>query len=303
MKNDKLIMISGTKVPVSKIRHWSWNKDADQPSASSENEARWEAFTAVFRAWRDLDPAAFREHIADDGFEYGSYWVRDPMLGKKAYLDYITAKFTTIKTKGTAPSLAVVVIREALTPQTYCYAILFRQGDASSILQFTFKGTKISQMYMSDPDLFTYEPYVVGVLDGNGEPRMFRHSPDSPARAGQVMTKDELVSFLTTIAATVFKEAGGNIVSVNHRDVPEYPNLVVAQGAVRLFLKIDPFLPPSDRGSATPADFPGLAKVAADADAVPMILPVGVFCMDTNGEKPICGATFAAKIMPPVYFS
>ncbi len=303
MKNNKLIMIDGVKVPVSKVRHWSWDKDADEPSASPENEARWGAFTAVLRAWRDLDTAAFREHLSDDDYEYGSYWVRDPMVGKNAYLDYITKKFTTIKAQGKAPSLAVVVIRESLSPQTYCYAILFRQGNESSILQFSFKGTKISRMYMTDPDIFTYEPYVVGVLDGNGEPRMFRHSPGSPEREGQAMTKDELVSFLTTIAATVFKEAGCEIVSVNRRDVPEYPNLVIEQGAVRLFLKIDPFLPPSSKGSAKPADFPELAEIAAQADAVPMLLPVGVFCMDTNGQTPICGATFAAKILPPVYFS
>lgn len=302
MKNNKLIKIDGVQVPVSRIRHWPWDEERDRPSASRENEARWEAFSAVLRAWRDLDPAAFREHLSDEGFQYGSYWVRDPMVGKESYLDYITKKFETIRSKGGAPTASVVIVREAITPQTYCYAILFRQGQESSLLQFSFRGTKIGEMYMTDPDIFTYEPYIVGVLDGNGEPRMFKHTPDSPERDGQPMTRNELVSFLTTIAATVFKESGSEIVSVNRRDVAEYPNLVLSRGAVRIFLKVDPFLPPAMKGSAKPADFPGLAKVAADADAVPMILPVGVFCMDTNGEAPLCGATFAAKILPPVYF-
>ena len=113
---------------MSRIRHWPWDEERDRPSASRENEARWEAFSAVLRAWRDLDPAAFREHLSDEGFQYGSYWVRDPMVGKESYLDYITKKFETIRSKGGAPTASVVIVREAITPQTYCYAILFRQG-------------------------------------------------------------------------------------------------------------------------------------------------------------------------------
>lgn len=61
-----------------------------------------ELLTEYAKAWNNLDVSCIEPFLADD-FLYESQWVYMPMKGKKAYIEYLEAKFNAIRKSNTAP--------------------------------------------------------------------------------------------------------------------------------------------------------------------------------------------------------
>lgn len=54
----------------------------------------------AYAAMMNTGSAAHLEHLLADDFRYASQWVLKEMVGKQAYLDYITAKLETVRKSG-----------------------------------------------------------------------------------------------------------------------------------------------------------------------------------------------------------
>lgn len=294
IKVDKQVKINGQIVSLKKVLRCRYDNEKDNPFSTTQNERRWNTFLSVKNAWETLDANALLSELADD-FEYGSYWVDDPMRGVDAYTEYIKEKFATIAKNNSQPIIFIVILREGIAPIDYTYALLLRQGETECLLLFDFLGDKISRLYMTDPDIHAFDLYRIGVLDANGEPRMFKHNSIS-GRAGEDMTYEELLSFTTQVTATLLNEQGLIIVSVYPKPVKEFPNVVYDETGTRCFLRLLPFLPPAMKAEDDKREnFSKFIDMAHKQNAVAIIQPVGLFCMDTMGKSALNGGTFAVR--------
>ncbi len=156
MNEDKIIRIFNDRVPIRNIKHWQYDESLDKPEFSELNQKRFDAVKSVQLAWTILGVSPLRPMLAPN-FKYYSAWVDGSIDGSQRYLGYLTGKFETIRKSGADPKMEVVVIREALYPQQYSYALHLTQGDIQTILTVKFEEDKIVQMKMDDPDCFTFE--------------------------------------------------------------------------------------------------------------------------------------------------
>ena len=137
---------------------WHWKYDfMGIRNSPQDNKANLALAQKVLNAWRKLDASVFDEVLAENGFTYGSYWVRDTMRGKTAYRNYIEGKFASIAKADSAPEVSMVRLLEGISPQEFPFALHMRQGDHSSLLTFEFNDDCISSMYMTDPDIYAFE--------------------------------------------------------------------------------------------------------------------------------------------------
>ncbi len=171
MKNDKLVKIGNESVLVGQIKHHKLDFQKDYPTTSEESAQRLEIISKVKSAWENLDATIFSNILSSDAFQYGSYWVSETMYGKQTYLNYIREKFRTIQRTNVVPIIAVVSLREAIAPQEYTIALHFTQGANETLLTFSFNKAEITAMYMTDPDIYTYEPlyYTKRTAEGGDE--------------------------------------------------------------------------------------------------------------------------------------
>lgn len=292
IKEDKQIRISGQTVPLKQVRRWRYDNGKDNPFSSMQNEHRWRSVLSVKNGWETLDADVFL-HALSDGFEYGSYWVDAPMRGVDAYTEYIKGKFNTISNANSKPAISIAVLREGVVPSDYTYALLLKQGTVECLLLFDFKEDKIVRLYMTDPDIYAFDSYRVGVLDTNGEPRMFRHT--ATERTGKAMTPDELLAFAVEITGILLNERGMKIVSVYPKQDIEYPNMVYEDNGTRCFVRLLPFSPPAMDANPQRDVLARFIKFAHEQNALAIIQPIGLFCMETRGESAFSGGTFAAK--------
>jgi hypothetical protein len=293
IKQEKQIKINGQLVFVKQVARWQCDNANDNPFTSKRNESRWKTFLSVKKGWDTLDAGLFLPFL-DASFEYGSYWVNNPMRGVTAYRDYITGKFKTIGKTKSGPKISIVILREGISPIGYSYALLMRQNETECLLVFEFKGAKISHLYMSDPDIYAFDIYKTGVLDINGEPRMFKHSADAGSGGGK-MSAEELLSFGVEILHALLQEAGAKVISIYRRPDAEYPNLVYEENGTRCHVHLLPFLPPAMDAVISDGELADFVAFARRENALAVIIPVGFFCMDTMGETPLRGGTFAIK--------
>jgi hypothetical protein len=293
IKEDKQIKINGQIVFVKQVRRCHYDIEKDNPFSSTQNECRWRAFLSVKSAWEQLDAEMFLHTLTSD-FEYSSYWVNNTMRGLDTYAKYIKGKFDSIAKTNSKPEISIVVLREGISPVGYTYALLLKQGDSEGLLLFDFLGSQIANLCMTDPDIYAFDSYRIGILDGNGEPRMFKHNVGA-GRTGKKMTHEELLSFATEIIATLLNERGLGIISVYPKPDIEYPNVVYDETGTRCFVRLLPFLPPAMDADVEHEIFAEFINLAHRQNAVAIIQPVGLYCMETMGETAICGATFAAK--------
>jgi len=297
INGEKEIKINGQKISVKRMKKWSYNNEADNPFISTMNERKWNAFLSVKRGWETLNADEYLP-ILDDNFEYGSYWVNEPNLKLAKYENYITGKFDTIKKSSTQPEITVVVLKEGISPVNYTYALFFHQETASdtneALLIFDFIGDKISSLYMTDPDIYSFASYRIGVLDTNGEPRMFQHS-STQVRVGEIMTREELMRFAIEITSAMLDESGKKVVSTNTVCDESFPDIIYEDGNVSYYVKIIPFLPPVNDVDIPLEDCFAFSCFAATQNAYAIALPIGFYCMDNFGSSPINGSTFAIK--------
>jgi hypothetical protein len=300
---EKEIKINGQKILVKQIRKWQYNNENDNPFVSKLNERRWEAFISVKKGWDILDADKFLPML-DRNFEYGSYWVHEPNLKLDIYKTYIIGKFNTIKKTFTHPEITVVVLKEGISPVNYTYALFLYQKTESrvneSLLVFDFNEEKISNLYMTDPDIYSFESYRIGILDTNGEPRMFKHSA-AKDRIGEVMTNKELLAFGIEITNSILNESGKKVISINITDDKSFPDIIYEDKGKPYYVKLIPFLPPAKDIDISYGERFTFSCFASVQNAYAVVLPIGFYCMDTFGINPLNGSTFAIKFNNAIF--
>lgn len=294
MKQDKLINIGGKKVPVAQVKHWPCDSAKDGSTVSELNQRRFQALARVFSAWDALNVSLLEDVLFDESFEYSSHWVTETMYGKAAYLEYLKGKFETIRNTGGKPSLSVVELTESLFPVDYSYAIHMRQGSVETLLLFSFANDKVCKLSMSDSDIFSFYPSICGILDGNGEPRMFIHQAEE-GESGKPLNKQEFHSFAVSVVAGLFKEDGWTVANINHLEGTEYPSLVLKFDGVCLYILIESVLAPAKGGTICEDALTSFKELAHEHGAKAIHLVAGFYCMETNGHGALAGATYALR--------
>ncbi|AEF85254.1 hypothetical protein TREPR_2173 [Treponema primitia ZAS-2] len=297
------IKINGQKMLVKQVKKWQYNNENDNPFVSKLNENRWKAFLSVKKGWNTLDTGEFLPKL-DKNFEYGSYWVHEPNLKLDNYKNYIVGKFDTIKKTSSQPEITVVVLREGISPVNYTYALFLHQKTESSIneslLVFDFNEDKISNLYMIDPDVYSFESYRIGIIDTNSEPKMFKHFA-SKERIGQIMTDKELLTFGIEITKSILNESGKKVVSVNTANDESFPDIIYEDKGIQYYVKLIPFLPPENDINISYGERFTFSCFATVQNAYAVALPIGFYCMDTFGANPISGSTFAIKFNSAIF--
>ena len=299
MDNNKLISINGAKVPVARVKHWRYAPRDIVPMRGEAETLRWMALEAIQFGWNKLDPNAVLDCL-DDDFMYGSYWVGGSDMDLNGYRDYLPKKFDTIRKSNSRPKVDIVVLYEGLTPEEFPYALRLIQGDITCLITIRFRGVKVSSLYMTDPDIYTYEPTFAkgGIRDKNGGPRLFRHDCEASER-GRPMREKELQGFAVECIEQLFHEAGAEIEGVHKSEYKEFPNLIVKCGCDLYYHRIDV----SDRendGAVVGEDREEFIAAAKMHGAWPMVLPVSFWCADTNGGEAVCGGSFFMKVRESV---
>jgi len=298
IKEEKEIKINGQKILVKQVKKWHFNSANDNPFVSKLNKNRWEALLSVKKGWNTLNAEEFMI-LLDKNFEYGSYWVNEPNLTLEKYKDYILGKFNSIKKTSSQPEITVVVLQAGISPVNYTYALLLNQKTESSVnealLLFDFNENKICNLYMTDPDIYSFQSYRIGILDINNEPKMFKHSA-TEERIGKIMTTKELLEFGIEIINDLLIEIGKKVISVNLVDDKYTPNIIYENDNAQYYIKLLPFLPPSDDIDILYEDRFKISCFVVEKNAYIFALPIGFYCMDTFGGNPINGSTFAIKI-------
>jgi hypothetical protein len=303
IKGEKEIKINGQKNFVKQVKKWQYNNENDNPFVSKLNERRWDAFLSVKKGWETLDAGEYLSRL-DEKFEYGSYWVHEPNLKLDKYKNYILGKFSTIKKTSSQPEISVVVLKEGLFPANYTYALFLHQETEASVneslLIFAFNEDKILNLYMTDPDIYSFESYRIGILDTNGEPRMFKHST-TEKRIGEIMTDKELLAFGIKIVKIVLSESGKKVISINIANDESFPDIIYEDKNIRYYIKIIPFLPPANDIDISYGERFTFSCFASVQNAYAVVLPIGFYCMDTFGTSPINGRTFAIKFNNAIF--
>lgn len=284
MNNRKNIVVDGRLVPVSQVKHWRLSPESVDPWGRE-----WQLLDSVKEAWEQLD-ASRVEGMLGEKFTYGSHWVAES-LDKAGYLHYLPGKFATIEKTGTKPEVRIAVLHESLTPGVFPFALHLTQGKVRTLLTFTFRGGRIDGLYMTDPELFTCEPTFRkgGILDENGEPRAFVHRC-TEGDAGREMTEPEEREFAVECIAGLFEESGACVSKVYKGGDREFPNIVVRSGADTFYHRVEM---ERDAGQGV-AEF---GKTARGNGAWASVFDVSQYCFDTGGGRPVCGGTFAMKVM------
>lgn len=296
MNNGMMIMINGQKVPVSKVKHWSFAPDRFVPNRSDAEIRQWSIFMGVKDAWERLDPGIFMK-VLSPSFSYGSYWVRSGDLNRDRYQEYIKGKFDTIRRTNSGPKLEVVVLYEGLAPEQFCYALRMRQGEVTTLLTFRFDDQGLASLYMTDPQIFTFEPTFAkgGIVGADGEPRMFRHEC-APGEAGQRMSRESCHAFAVECVAELFREAGAEIAGNFRSDCKEFPNIITKCGADTFYHRIDLAQPAGDHAPHA-GEFEEFVAAARQHGAWPMVMPVSLLCADADGSQPLSGGNFSIKCL------
>lgn len=295
MNNEKIIEVNGVKVPVGSVKHWRLAPERVVPMRGEEETSRWMALEALRRGWDALDAGEILGML-DDNFEYGSYWVRDSM-DLAAYREYLPKKFDSIRESGSRPATSIVVLYESLTPGEFPYAIRLKQGDVTTLLTLRFNGVMISGLYMTDPDIYTYEPTFRkgGILSVDGEPRCFRHHCQE-TDIGREMTFVELQSFVVECVARLFVEADAVVKSIHKSEYKEFPNIVTKSGHDVFYHRIDISGFHGDTAVIN-EEVDEYVAAAKQNDAWPMVMPVSFMCIEGNGSKAVCGGSFFLKVL------
>lgn len=294
MNNEKIIEINGRKIPVGRVKHWQYAPWSIEPFRSELETIRWMALERLCSAWNSLDPDPILEMLGD-GFAYGSYWVRNE-LDLAGYRRYLPGKFKTFREKNKRPSADIVVLYAGLTPMEFPYALRIVHGETVTLLTLQFSGASITSLYMTDPEIFTYEPTFAkgGIVESSGEPRVFHHQC-VPSDAGREMKDEEFHAFAVECVFGLFREAHVNVCGVHTNTYKEFPSIVTQCGCDRLFHRVDVALPCGD-GTVCEVEADEYVAAAAANDAMPLVMPVSLYCSETNGGAPVCGGSFFMKV-------
>lgn len=295
MNNDMEIMINGQKIPVSRMKHWRFSPESFVPNRSEDAARKWSVFMGVKRAWELLDPEIFM-HVLSPNFSYSSYWVNDS-LDRPGYQNYITRKFETIRRTNSGPKMGVVVLYEGIAPEQFYYALHMEQGDHSTLLTFKFDDDGLVSLYMTDPQIFTFEPTFAkgGIVGDDGEPRLFKHECEAED-VGKALSESEIQRFAVECVEKLLRESGAEICGSYKSPYKEFPNIITKSGPDTFYHRIDVSLP-SDDGYVIGGEIEGFVAAAKMHDAWPMVMPVSMFCSETNGEKMIAGGRYFLKCL------
>ena len=295
MNDNMLVRIDGQNVPVKCVKHWSFSPESFVPNRSEREMHQWGLFQKIKDAWVRLDPSIFMK-VLSPNFSYGSYWVNQN-LDCKGYQHYIREKFNTIRVSNSKPELQEVVLYEGLAPQDFCYALRMRQNNIETLLTCKFDDYGIVSMYITDPQIFTFEPTFSkgGVVDEKGEPRLFTHVC-SPDLIGKVMSASQLQEFAVECITLLFKESGAEIVGGHKSCCKEFPNIVTKCGPDTFYHRID-VSSASEDYVIYREDVKEYLAIAAEKNAWPMVMPVSLFCAETGGRDCLCGGSFFIKAL------
>lgn len=290
MNEDKVIVVDGRKVAVSAVRHWRYSAE----SIAGTPADRWDVLERLKAGWDNLD-ADLILGLLSDRFSYGSYWVNSS-LDRTGYGEYLPEKFRTIRNSDTAPKTDIVVLYEGLAANQYPYALRLIQGSNTALLTVNFDDAGVSSLYMTDPDIYTYEPTFRkgGVMSADGEPMCFRHECES-RDAGREMTVGELQDFAVNTVAGLFRVSNAEIVSVHRSAYKEFPNIITRSGCDVLYHRID-VENHQREGVVCQEEASDYISTARKGNAIPLVMPVSFWCTDTDGGCAECGGSFFLKV-------
>jgi len=296
MNNDMMIMINGQRLPVSRVKHWAFSPESFVPNRSESEMMQWNILKGVKDAWERLDPSVFMR-VLSPGFSYGSYWVNSNNLDRDGYQKYIKEKFDTIRRTNATPKLDVVVLYEGLAPEQFYYALRMRQGNVETLLTFRFDEQGLASLYMTDPQIFTFEPTFVkgGIVKDNGEPRIFKHTCPS-AREGTLMSAKQLQEFAVECVTKLYREAGAIVSGCFKSVYKEFPNIITKCGPDTFYHRVDVSMP-DEQNRVSGEEIEEFLSAARANNAWAMVMPISLYCTETNGEQPLCGGSFFMKAM------
>lgn len=282
-------------MPVSRVKHWRFCPEEFLPDRTEIEMLQWASLEAIKLGWERLD-ASLIFRVLDENFTYGSYWVKGQVLDLAGYCDYLAKKFETILKSGTRPKTSVAVLYEGLTPERFHYALCLTQGSVTCLLTVAFNGEKVSSLYMTEPDIFTYEPTFRkgGITGDNGEPMPFVHCCNSSDK-GRKMTPSELQAFAVECVVSRMQRAGGNVTGVHRHFCKAFPNIITKCGSDTFYHRIDVFLP-TEGEELIENDMLEFVETAQSHNAYPMSMPISLWCMDSEDASPVCGGTFFVKV-------
>lgn len=280
------------KVPIGNIKDLDYDLRKDDPGFSELNYLRKNVFDDVYEAWKSLDCSCFKDCLIPD-FEYGSFWVKDPMFGADAYGEYINGKFETIRNSNSIPSVERVLLHSGKSPVDYNYALHMTQGENQTLLLFSFDGDKISKLYMTDPQLYKFVPCANPVIDENGEPVIF-HSPGKFFKRGEMSEKD-FQAFILDSYAKMLESQQIKVRKMIVYPKKNHPHMILETQGKTVYLFCDIFTPPFSDGQTNLNEMENFAEYARKQGAIPALTTLGMFCLDTNGKKAIYGGNFAMK--------
>ena len=280
------------KVPVDNIKDLDYDITKDDPGFSDLNNARKDVFNQIYQAWMTLDDSYFKECLTPD-FEYGSFWVEESMFGADTYVEYVAGKFDTIRKSHSAPSVEQVLLHSGKFPVDYNYALLMHQGDNQSLLLFTFDGNKICKLYMTDPQFYQFVPCVIPIVDRYGEPEIF-HSPKKFFKRGEMSEKD-FQAFVLDSYGKILKSRGIKVKKCIICPEKSLPHMILEAEGKTVYLLCDIFTPPYSEGRTHLNKMKDFAQYVKKQKAVPALAVLGMFCLDTNGQKAIYNGNFAMK--------
>lgn len=97
----------------------------------------------LVKAWETLD-ASLIEPLLHDELHYYSWWVMSEMHSKGEYMEYIKAKYKTIREAGTCP-----LVKLAISNGNGEFAVALQQGDnPPALIRIEEMDGKIKEMWM-----------------------------------------------------------------------------------------------------------------------------------------------------------
>ena len=176
-------------------------------------------------------------------------------------------------------------------------ALRIVQGSITCLLVVKFVGNRVASLYMTDPDIYTFEPTFPkgGITDDNGEPRVFVHSCLDRDR-GRKMTAAEMQAFAVDCVTNLFKDANAIVRGVHYATFKEFPNVITRCGDDTFFHRLDVSNPEND-GRISEEECGDYRQAAKANNAWPLVMPVSLFCADTGGADMICGGKYFIKVL------
>ena len=146
---------------------------------------------------------------------------------------------------------------------------------------------------MTDPQLYKFVPCANPVMDENGEPEIF-HSPKKFFKRGEMSEKD-FQAFVLASYGKMLESQGIKVKKCIICPEKSLPHMILEAKGKTVYLLCDIFILPCSDGQTHLCKMKNFAEYVQKQRAVPALAVLGMFCLDTNGQKAIYNGDFTMK--------